>query len=99
MPVATFSCPSDDCKERGKFRPASARGDRERRVEQVRTRSPWAGYMNAGLRVIDLADPYHLNEVGHYVPKTNMRGDDGAAYSGWHRWLAIDSRGLAYAGT
>jgi hypothetical protein len=57
-------------------------------------------YFNAGVRVVDLSDPYNVKEVGYYVPKANalshpiMRGQPTAIQI---NDVDIDHRGLAYA--
>ncbi|MEE9257439.1 MAG: hypothetical protein V3V56_09775, partial [bacterium] len=40
-------------------------------------RNPWPGiifltYFNSGLRAVDVSDPFHPREVGHFVPEMNF---------------------------
>ena len=41
----------------------------------------------AGIRVLDISNPYELNEVGHYIPNQPTQVDD----------CYVDDRGLIYA--
>ena len=57
-------------------------------------------YFNAGVRVVDLSDPYNLKEVGYYVPKTNALSHPitkGQPTAIQINDVDIDHRGLAYA--
>ena len=53
-----------------------------------------------GLRVVDLTNPYRLEELGYYVPKTNARSHPIAKDQSvviQINDVDIDHRGLAYA--
>ena len=60
----------------------------------------WIAYFNAGVRLVDLSDPYNLREVGYYVPKPNERShpvEKGQATAIQMNDVDLDDRGLAYA--
>jgi hypothetical protein len=57
----------------------------------------YAAWFSAGLRIIDISDPFRIREVGHYVPEITDRTFDTFG----HRAIQtndvdIDHRGLLY---
>ena len=49
-------------------------------IENLSSQGRWPNlvfltYFNAGLRVLDLSDPFYPEEVGHFVPECNF-GED-----------------------
>ena len=52
---------------RGQYSPAEKVNSELNRFED---KLAWVAYFNAGIRVVDLSDPYNLKEVGSYMPKT-----------------------------
>jgi hypothetical protein len=67
VPISTFMPDRDKYYERpGRFGAHNI-------LEYLPSEGPWADivfltYFNAGLRVVDVKDPLHPKEVGHYVP-------------------------------
>jgi hypothetical protein len=96
MPVSTFFLPVGDfCKSGGNFGPHQHAETVNGELNRFEDKLVWLAYVNAGVRVIDIADPYHLKEVGHYIPKTNVR--TAAARPIQLTDVDIDNRGLVYA--
>jgi hypothetical protein len=70
------------------------------RLNRFENKIAWLAYFNAGIRVIDLANPYRIEELGYYIPKTNARShpvDKGQPVAIQINDVDIDARGLAYA--
>ena len=74
MPVATFQVPIGHfCDSgRGNFGPHQHAETVNGELNPFTDKLAWLAYVNAGVRVIDISDPYHLTEVGHLIPKTNV---------------------------
>ena len=94
MPVATYQVPVGDfCKSGGNFGPHQHAETVNGELNTFADRRAWVAYLNAGVRVVDISDPYHLREVGHYIPKTNVPGAAPIQLTD----VDIDHRGLVYA--
>ena len=56
----------------------------------------YLAYFNAGLRVVDLSDPYNMKEVGYYVPETTAMTKERGKVVIQTNDVDVDYRGLAY---
>jgi hypothetical protein len=101
FPISTWQVPVGNfCQKGGRFGPhqpaETVNGDLNRFEDKL----AWVAYFNAGVRVVDLADPYSPRERGFYIPRTNERSHPIA--KGQPTVIQIndvdlDHRGLAYA--
>ena len=69
-------------------------------INRFEDRIAWIAYFNAGIRVVDLSDPYNLREIGYYVPEPNEHSHpavEGQTTTIQIDDVDIDHRGLAYA--
>lgn len=71
VPIATFIPDRDRYLDRGK------RFGAHNILEYKPGKNPWPDiifltYFNAGLRAVDVSDPFHPVEVGHFVPEMNF---------------------------
>jgi len=100
MPVATWQVPIGDfCDRGGNFGPHQHAETVNGMLNRFEDKLAWVAYLNAGVRVVDISDPYHLKEVGYYIPKTNAAPAPGEARPAPIQLtdVDIDHRGLAYA--
>ena len=112
MTVATFRVPDGDYVTRGlRFGPHQFAEtiDAELYSPKDNGNLLYLAYFSAGLRVLDVSDPFHPTEVGHYVPATTERTlarpsrfEHDPALQGLDRPVIqsndvdLDRRGLAY---
>ncbi len=89
IPVATFKVPDGDfCRRGGRFGPHQFAETRDGEI--IGGTLLYVAYFNAGLRVVDIADPYHPKEVGFYVPHA------GGSRVIQTNDVDLDKRGLIY---
>jgi hypothetical protein len=73
--IATFAVPEqpgDFCNRGGRFGSHSANEYQHPAYEK---RIVFITWFNAGVRAVDIRDPYHPTEVGYYIPAINEKTD------------------------
>ena len=79
LPVATFQVPESSggfCERGGRFGPHAPQWSMEPPFYRKLMVVSW---FNAGARVIDVRDPFRLEEVAYYIPATTERTDERCA--------------------
>jgi hypothetical protein len=70
IPIATFKVPDGDfCKRGGRFGPHQFAETKDGEI--IGGALLYIAYFNAGLRVVDISDPFKPTEVGYYIPEAN----------------------------
>ncbi len=112
MTVSTFRVPDGDYAGRGgRFGPHQFAETCDGRLYAPAENGNllYLAYFSAGLRILDLSDPFTIREVGHYVPATTgltrarpSRFEDDPELQGLNQVVIqsndvdLDHRGLAY---
>ena len=94
VPVGNF------CEKGGRFGPHQSADTVNGVLNRFEDKIAWIAYFNAGVRVVDLSNPYSLKELGYYLPKTNQNSYpvvEGQPTAIQMNDVDIDHRGLAYA--
>ena len=101
FPVAVWQVPVGDyCNKGGRFGPHQHAETVNGKYNRFEDKLAWVAYFNAGVRVVDLADPYQPKEVGFYIPKTTDKShpiSKGQKTAIQMNDVDLDDRGLAYA--
>jgi hypothetical protein len=101
FPVSVWQVPVGDfCKKGGRFGPHQSAETVNGKINRFENKLAWLAYFNAGIRVVDLSNPYSIKEVGYYIPKTiasshPMAKDQPTVIQ--INDVDIDHRGLGYA--
>jgi hypothetical protein len=103
--VATFHVPEkigEYCTRGSRFGPHQTN---ENMTPVYRKRIVWVSWFNAGVRAVDIRDPYHPTEIGYYVPGPNHNTKPSCVkIDGQERCktvtnmnnVEVDDRGYAY---
>jgi hypothetical protein len=99
--VSTWQVPVGDfCTRGGRFGPHQNADTMNGTIHRYEDKIAWVAYFNAGMRVVDLSNPFSLREIGHYLPRTNEKSHPitkGQPTVIQMNDVDIDHRGLAYA--
>jgi hypothetical protein len=105
FPVASFQVPAasgDFCRRGGRFGPHSTN---ESFTRAFYGRLVFLAYFNAGVRAVDIRDPYHPREVAFFIPAstantrrrcTTVSGADRCRAVVQTNNVEVDDRGLVY---
>ncbi len=104
-PVSSFNVPEasgDFCQQGGRF---GAHGSNENLTPIYRGKLLFVTWFNAGVRVVDIRDPYNPVEVGYYIPAINehtaercitVAGQDQCKVAIQTNNVEVDDRGYIY---
>ena len=105
-PVATWTVPEssgDFCSAGGRF---GAHSSNENPTPVYYNRILFVTYFNAGVRAVDVRDPFHPQEIGYYIPGTTDKTDKRCVGEGAAQKckiaiqtnnVEVDDRGYIYA--
>jgi len=101
FPVETWQVPDGDYLLKGaRFGPHQFNETIDGEYNTFDDKIAWVAYFNAGVRVIDISDPYNIKEIGHYVPEATERSLPVSSGQPSNviqiNDVDLDSRGLAY---
>jgi hypothetical protein len=93
--VATFRVPDGDfCERGGRFGPHQFAETKDGEI--IGGTLLYVAYFNAGLRIVDIADPYHPREVGFYIPDPAGLGTERGKKFIQTNDVDLDYRGFIY---
>ena len=100
-PVDTWQVPDAGfCEKGGRFGPHQFAETINGVLNRFDDKIAYVPYFNAGLRVVDVSDPYNMIEVGYYIPSPNENShpiQPGQPTVIQINDVAIDHLGLLYA--
>lgn len=99
--VDTFRVPEAQgnfCQRGGRFGPHQFAETKDGKLYSPKDNNNilYVAYFNAGLRVLDLSDPFKMKEVGYYIPETTAITKKRGKVVIQTNDVDIDYRGLAY---
>jgi hypothetical protein len=98
--IGTWQVPDDDfCKKGARFGPHQFAETVDTHINRFEDKIAYFAYFNAGLRVVDISNPYALREVGHFTPLYNKLAvpiATGQPLAIQSNDVDIDYRGLIY---
>jgi hypothetical protein len=95
--MATFKVPDGDfCDRGGRFGPHQFAETKDGEI--IGGSLLYVAYFNAGLRIVDISDPFKPKEVGHYIPAPRGKGREGRGSNKVIQTndVDLDHRGLIY---
>ncbi|MBI5967254.1 MAG: hypothetical protein HY882_05300, partial [Deltaproteobacteria bacterium] len=95
LPIATFKVPDRDfCQRGGRFGPHQFAETKDGEI--IGGSLLYIAYFSAGLRIVDISDPFKPKEVGYYIPETTDKTKPRLKKVIQTNDVDIDSRGLIY---
>jgi hypothetical protein len=95
IPVATFKVPDGDfCERGGWFGPHQFAETKDGEI--IGGSLVYVAYFSAGLRVVDISDPFHPKEVGYFIPDTTEKTKPRLKKVIQTNDVDLDYRGLIY---
>lgn len=95
IPVATFKVPDGDfCERGGRFGPHQFAETKDGEI--IGGNLLYIAYFNAGLRIVDISDPFNPKEVGYYIPDATEKTKPGLKKVIQTNDVDLDYRGLIY---
>jgi hypothetical protein len=95
IPVSTFKVPDGDfCERGGRFGPHQFAETKDGEI--IGGSLLYVAYFNAGLRVVDISDPFKPREVGYYIPDSGEKVAPRLKKVIQTNDVDLDYRGLIY---
>jgi hypothetical protein len=95
IPVATFKVPDGDfCERGGRFGPHQFAETKDGEI--IGGSLLYVAYFSAGLRIVDISDPFKPREVGYFIPETTDKTKPRLKKVIQTNDVDLDYRGLIY---